>query len=430
MKYSLIKGLVVASPMFFLFGCGTVSTPNAFTEISTDAHGPRPFTLDESLAKSMVKKFPNIHPIAKESIIDTAIWEDEAGTVNGGFDPILVYEATCDSHIMMFNNKTKTLLKNHGTIPDGLKAKATEDKRTYELLVDTIGEKKIAGIKSGKGKIDSSSNLGKAALDSWLFSKSTSGFSVDGVGLAFGAASFLTLSDEQKARLEKNNRDKQLVGWLSNGKVGYQISKEEKKKFFDDLTEAKIETIPQRVEYEKRKASFAGYLDKKFMEAMKEQIEAMGFKVKGDLVCKTIPDPRGNCKTLEHHQWIYYLENDVYGCGKGSDCALKSLGLPTAESDPAGVINNIDAGFAIDNDASFASKALQFNNTYAVSFELKNASLEERIKLYNELLIRTAKAGSGFVFYFPQWTYKGEVKPQTYIDKDGEHFFVVEVKRE
>lgn len=390
MKTGLFTVGAVICTGIVLTGCA--STTGSY-EFSKNLKEPRPFTTEESYAKGVLKTMPGLSDLAKGSIIDTAIWEDEVGLVEGGFDPEAVGK-TLRFGKAVTGPKPEELIRRYGTIPDAFKAK------TSSL------QAKGSGIEG-------------AVVDSWLYSKNASGFSIDAQGIGFSLVKGLFSQSEDEKFIQAQCDTAKV---LKDHRVLYRLTEEERLRFF-----SKDEAIRQNGISDAQKADFARYMDKRLLELMIPALQSLGFKPVGDVEEKT-NDYSILGKRYQTRYSILNLENGAYGCNREKPCSISSTNAYKAEDDSDYSVYSSGYGFEVSSDGRYASKRLGVGKAGMLLVPmLKGLPLKE---LNLNLLQNSARENPNLSFYVPQYENDSRASPQFVLDQAGEHFFIVPVARQ
>ncbi len=389
-KHLYRTGLFVSCALAILAlnGCVSVDRKSPYHDFISEAPAPRPFTKDVSYAmQKMYSEFNTFSPRTLGSIADTAIWEDEVGTVLGGFDPKDVLENTIGSAWTpsLKEENQKNLMKKYGTVPGNLRTKFVEEDNSVQQFT---GAAIIAGAPRNMVVTDTSLN-----------------FTPGGVALGLGLW-LLTSTEEDKAR--DFARDQISEFNLIN--IAYRLTPEEQ------VTLEGKGLLPPTCKEDAGK--LADYYAEKILLAMGESIKELGYYPVGEIV-KYKPE---NART-----GMYHLAMEGNHCPKANtqepwkSCSLRVSNTKNYDKTP----HAIRLG---KNNAPVAN--FPFDYDYEPMLFLPWQTFDLHRKVTDDLAMTMAKKYENITFFFPAEEKDGKWLPQRVVDSKGTHYFVVPVKRE
>ena len=386
-KKRIVFGLSLVV-VVLLSGCAS-----SYHDFAADISQPRPVTTETSeAAKILYGKFPQY--LDKQMIlsVDTAIWEDEKGTVLGGFHESDIYYDLYKPRSDENREKAaRSLMLRHGTVPHAM--------RENWLKAQAKGE--------------SGASVSDAVLTAWGFSNPVAGIGAtqagasgfSSFGIAMGIASWFLTPNNSPAEIEPEYLKDDLYGAVN---VSYSLP-------------AKEVTGEDKQKREQ--------IAKSLVEQATDILVEQGFSRIGKTQNGAVFEYRN------HFTWtpvVYQkLENDALGCPKvvnDEKQKLRDICRVEFYSDEESmtlqeVNGEINAGVLtkafVDTHAGFEMPESPADTLKEKGSALHLAVLKEMVRRNPKIrLYLPAEQGAN-----GQWT------PQRVLDQRGEHFFVVPVKR-
>lgn len=371
-----------------LSGCAS-----SYHDFAADISQPRPVTTEASeAAKILYGKFPQY--LDKQMIlsVDTAIWDDEEGMVLGGFHEGDIYYDLYKAQSEEKRAKAaRSLMLRHGTVPHAM--------RENWLKAQAKGE--------------SGASVSDAVLTAWGFSNRVAGIGAtqagasgfSSFGIAMGIAGWLLTPDDSPVGIEPYYLMKDLYGTVN---LSYSLPA--KKMTGDD---------------KQKREQIATDLVKQTTDILVER----GFIRVGN------PQNGAVFEYRNRFTWtpvVYQkLENDALGCPKvlnDEKQKLRDICRVEFYSDEESMTLQEANG---ELNAGLLTKA--FVDTHA-GFEMPESPSDSLKKegpaLHLTVLKELVKHNPAIRLYLPaEQDQNGRWIPQRVLDQQGEHFFVVTVKR-
>ena len=390
-KHLYRTGLFVSCALAILAlnGCVTVEDKSPYHDFISEASTPRPFTKDTSYAmQKMYSEFNTFAERTLGSIADTAIWEDEVGTVLGGFDPKDVLENSLGPAWTpsLKEENQKKLMAKYGTVPGNLRSKYTEKD-------DSLGQ-------LGSAMLVGASPRNMVAYDSSL------SFKPGNIALGLGLSLLMSTEEERAYDFAEEQ-----ISEFGLNCISYRLTPEEQ-----TYLEGKGIYPPTSKE---DTGKLADYYAERILLEMAEAIKELGYNPVGQIV-KYKPE---NART-----GMYHPAMEGNNCPKANtqepwkSCCLRLANTKNYDKTP----HSIRLG---KNNAPIANTFFDFY--YEKVVFLPSQTVRLHLETIEKLAMIMAKNNSNITFFFPAKEEKdGKWIPQRVVDSKGTHYFVVPVKRE
>ena len=381
-KHTVMNSALTSVVLCILTGCASINGPSFDTKALPQ---PRPLTAQESRAATILyDRMPQYKISSLELAVDTAAWEDEP-EVLGGFNPM---EVLSDTYLVSserrLKDNVKALIRTYGTVP-------RQFRNDFVIHSDQSG----TGV---GGAVVTSFAFSGAVGNSGAFTAGSSGLSP--FGIVMGLGSLLSSPSSWE-------RDFARRLYLQPGLV-YVTTGEETKQLNAVAEKTGTMGLYQFV---------IGKIVKVFSEVLKEK----GFT--------PIEAP-------EYGSWKDQVAYAVQPYGN------EALGCPMQKQSKRSENCRLDIGFSIEDvrtDEENGRLLFGVQDYYMIhdgwfrgtGIFVKTAKVEDVVESINrDLWHELPKRDPHFTVYWPaRPDENGKMIPQHVIDKDGEHYFVVRVKR-
>lgn len=321
--------------------------------------------------------------------MDTAIWEDEAGTVKGGFDPLEVFESTLGWDYSKEDKKLhfNALLEKHGTIPGVVKQHL--DKTNWDAELQFLNNSYAF---SDLSKV---SNLASPSEKGW----STAGVVLSSSIYALGMLGDAFANIAERARVKN----------FTYINLSYRLTPED----INKLTSLGLDDLTSNED----RGRLGSFYEERFLTAMRSAARKIGFAVS---------DEGYTWKEDKEQAKIYYpLEGrNCPKANKTEPWKTCYIGLPVGR-----VRSHLPTHcFLSKNGANAASFVFDWRSDRKIY--VPDLTPEQDRALFHEFVGQMMKDNPNFTLYYPAEEVNGVWQPQRVVDKEGTHYFTIPVKRQ